>query len=166
MQVEVRPVAVGRAFQGDVDRAVGYGDRADGVRTADRPQVPALREAFRGGEGARGQDVLARSRVLDAQVGQPDLAGLVCEAEVQRAGPVHVARKELERVGRPFGFRGDRPAIHGAKEEPRRDGLSVNVDLRPAARVLHADGDGIRRGHGQEGEQKQRGELQHFSRYD
>ena len=49
------------------------------------------------------------------------------------------------------GFRGDRPAIHGAKEEPRGNRLPFDVDLGPAARLLDADGDGIRRGRGQEG---------------
>ncbi len=161
VQVEVRPVAVGWAFKENMERAVDDGDRADGVGRADRPEVPPLGEAFRCSEGAGGQDVLGRFRVPDTQVGQPYLAGFVRKAEVQRTGPVHVARTELKRVGGPCGFRGDRPAIHRAEEEPRGDRLSVDVDLGPAACFLDADGDGARRGHGQEGKQEQRGALHH-----
>ena len=53
-------------------------------------------------------------------------------------------------------------AIHGAKEEPRGDRLSVDVDLWPAACVLDADRDSVS-GHRQEREQEQRGVL-HYCR--
>lgn len=103
VEVEVRPSVIGRAGEGDVEHVVGEGSCPDGVCGTRGPEAPVFREVFLGVQRTGGQDIVAGRRVLDAQIGEPDVGGFVCEAEMQCACSAHFTRDETKFVGGPFG---------------------------------------------------------------
>ncbi len=139
VQMEVGPgAAAGGIPQADVQSTVGDLGRADGVGRRERPGVPRLLEGLGRGQARCRQDIGAARRVLQPQVGQPELARCLRETEVQRARTIHLARRELERLRRPLGGQGQAAAVHRTPEEARRDRLAVDRDLGSSRRRLHA----------------------------